>query len=91
MIDKYNDTTSKDNQLGFAINQAIDNLQNIVKDLPYGATNEELKETIKQTDTVLYTLISAVDKVDRAITEEEKPKNNVVEMVIEFFDNRRAI
>ena len=91
MKDKYNDTTSKDNQLSYAINQAIDNLQNIVKNLPYGATNEELKETIKQTDTVLYTLISAVDGIDRQIRDEEKPKSSPVKMVIEFFESGRAV
>ena len=84
MTNEYNDTKSLDNQLGFAINQAIDNLQNIVKDLPRGATKEELKETIKQLDTVFYTAISAVDNIDRQIMQEEKPKNSV-EMVIEFF------
>ena len=91
MKDKYNDTTSKDNQLGFAINQAIDNLQNIVKDLPYGATNEQLKETIKQTDTVLYTLISSIDGIDWQIRDEEKPRSNPVKMVIEFFESGRTV
>lgn len=69
-----------DDDLAFAINRAIGDLQNIVKDLPYGATNAELKETIKQTDTVLYTLISAVDGIDRQIRDEEKPKSSPVKM-----------
>lgn len=80
-----------DDDLAFAINRAIGDLQNIVKDLPYGATNAELKETIKQTDTVLYTLISAVDGIDRQIRDEEKPKSSPVKMVIEFFESGRAI
>ena len=37
-----------DDGLAFAINRAIGDLQNIVKDLPQGATTEELIQTIKQ-------------------------------------------
>lgn len=85
MTDKF----SKDDALGFSINQAIDNLQNIVKDLPRGATNDELKQSIKQIDTVLYTLNSNVDGIDRQIRDEEKPKSNPVKMVIEFFESSK--
>ena len=60
-----------DDDLAFAINRAIADLQNIVKDLPQCATTEEQVQTIKQTDTVVYTLISSVDEVDRKLHKEE--------------------
>ena len=79
---------STDDQLGFAINQAIGDLQNIVKDLPQGATKEELRETIKQTDRVVYTLISSVDNVERKLHKDEKDNSfnaNLIGAVDRFF------
>ena len=73
-----------DDCLAFAINQAIGDLQNIVKDLPQGATREELVQTIKQTDTVVYTLISSVDEVDRKLHKEEP--FNFIGAVSRFFE-----
>ena len=70
--------------LAFAINQAIGYLQNIVKDLPQGATREEQIQTIKQTDTVVYTLISSVDEVDRKLHQEEP--FNFIGAVSRFFE-----
>ena len=61
--------------LAFAINRAIGDLQNIVKDLPQGATKEELRETIKQTDSVVYTLILSVDEAERKLHKDEKDNN----------------
>ena len=61
-----------DDDLAFAINQAIGDLQNIVKDLPQGAAREEQIQTIKQVDNVVYTLISSVDEVDRKLHKEEQ-------------------
>lgn len=74
--------------LAFAINRAIADLQNIVKDLPQGATKEELMETIKQTDSVVYTLISSVDNVERKLNKDEKDNNfnaNLIGAVDRFF------
>ena len=74
--------------LAFAINQAIADLQNIVKDLPQGATNEELKKTIKQTDSVVYTLILSVDEAERKLHKDEKDNNfnvNLIGAVDRFF------
>ena len=73
-----------DDDLAFAINRAIGDLQNIVKDLPQGATTEELIQTIKQTDTVVYTLISSVDEVDRKLHKEEPI--NFIGAVSRFFE-----
>ena len=73
-----------DDDLAFAINQAIGDLQNIVKDLPQGATKGEQRQTIKQTDTVVYTLISSVDEVDRKLHQEEP--FNFVGAVGRFFE-----
>ena len=73
-----------DDDLAFAINQAIGDLQNIVKDLPQGATREQLIQTIKQTDTVVYTLISSVDEVDRKLHQEEP--FNFIGAVSRFFE-----
>ena len=73
-----------DDDLAFAINRAIGDLQNIVKDLPQGATMEELRETIKRTDTVVYTLISSVDEVDRKLHKEEPI--NFIGAVSRFFE-----
>ena len=70
--------------LAFAINRAIGDLQNIVKDLPQGATTEEQVQTIKQTDTVVYTLISSVDEVDRKLHQEEPI--NFIGAVSRFFE-----
>ena len=77
-----------DDDLAFAINQAIGDLQNIVKDLPQGATKEELRETIKQTDRVVYTLISSVDNVERKLHKDEKDNSfnaNLIGAVDRFF------
>ena len=74
--------------LAFAINQAIAELQNIVKDLPQGATKEELRETIKQTDSVVYTLILSVDEAERKLHKDEKDNSfnaNLVGAVDRFF------
>ena len=74
--------------LAFAINRAIADLQNIVKDLPQGATKEELRETIKQTDRVVYTLISSVDNVERKLHKDEKDNSfnaNLIGAVDRFF------
>ena len=74
--------------MAFAINRAIADLQNIVKDLPQGATKEELKETIKRTDTVVYTLILSVDDIERKINKDEKDTNfnfNLIGDVDRFF------
>ena len=73
-----------DDDLAFAINQAIADLQNIVKDLPQGASREEQVQTIKQTDTVVYTLISSVDEVDRKLHKEEPI--NLIGAVSRFFE-----
>ena len=73
-----------DDDLAFAINRAIGDLQNIVKDLPQGASTEELIQTIKQTDTVVYTLISSVDEVDRKLHQEEP--FNFIGAVSRFFE-----
>ena len=73
-----------DDDLAFAINRAIGDLQNIVKDLPQGATTEEQVQTIKQTDTVVYTLISSVDEVDRKLHQEEPI--NFIGAVSRFFE-----
>ena len=73
-----------DDDLAFAINQAIANLQNIVKDLPQCATKSEQKQTIKQTDSVVYTLISSVDEVDRKLHQEEP--FNFIGAVSRFFE-----
>ena len=74
--------------LAFAINQAIAELQNIVKDLPQGATKEELRETIKQTDSVVYTLILSVDEAERKLHKDEKDNSfnvNIIGAVDRFF------
>ena len=73
-----------DDDLAFAINQAIGDLQNIVKDLPQGATREEQVQTIKQTDTVVYTLILSVDEVERKLHKEEPI--NFIGAVSRFFE-----
>ena len=73
-----------DDDLAFAINQAIGDLQNIVKDLPQGASREQQVQTIKQTDTVVYTLISSVDEVDRKLHKEEPI--NFIGAVGRFFE-----
>ena len=73
-----------DDDLAFAINQAIGDLQNIVKDLPQGATTEEQVQTIKKVDTVVYTLISSVDEVDRKLHQEEP--FNFIGAVSRFFE-----
>ena len=70
-----------DDCLAFAINQAIGDLQNIVKDLPQGATTEEQVQTIKQTDTVVYTLISSVDDIEREIVKDEKCSNYIEKLI----------
>ena len=73
-----------DDELAFAINRAIGDLQNIVKDLPQGASRKELIQTIKQTDSVVYTLISSVDEVDRKLHQEEP--FNFIGAVSRFFE-----
>ena len=73
-----------DDDLAFAINQAIGDLQNIVKDLPQGATTEEQVQTIKKVDSVVYTLISSVDEVDRKLHQEEP--FNFIGAVSRFFE-----
>ena len=71
-----------DDNLAFAINQAIGDLQEIVKDLPQGATREQLRETIKRTDSVVYTLISSVDDIERKINKDEKDTNINVNLIL---------
>ena len=74
--------------LAFAINRAIADLQNIVKALPQGATKEELRETIKQTDTVVYMLILGIDEAERKLHEDEKDNSfnvNIIGAVDRFF------
>ena len=73
-----------DDDLAFAINQAIGDLQNIVKDLPQGASREEQVQTIKKVDSVVYTLISSVDEVDRKLHQEEPI--NFIGAVSRFFE-----
>ena len=75
-----------DDDLAFAINRAIGDLQNIVKDLPQGASRKELIQTIKQTDTVVYTLISSVDEVDRKLHKQDKEANFMIGVVSRFFE-----
>ena len=78
-----------DDTLAFAINQAIGDLQNIVKDLPQGATKEQLRETIKRTDSVVYTLIVDIDEAERRINKDEKDTNfsvNLIGAVSRFFE-----
>ena len=74
--------------LAFAINRAIGDLQNIVKYLPQGATKGELRETIKQTDSVVYRLISIVYEVQRKLHKDEKDNSfnaNLIGAVDRFF------
>ena len=75
--------------LAFAINRAIGDLQNIVKDLPQGASREQQVQTIKQTDTVVYTLVSSVDEVDRKLRKEEPI--NFIGAVSRFFERGTTI
>ena len=74
--------------LAFAINRAIGDMQNIVKDLPQGATKDELRETIKRTDSVVYTLILSVDEAERKLHKDEKDNSfnaNLIGAVDRFF------
>ena len=73
-----------DDDLAFAINQAIGDLQNIVKDLPQGASREEQVQTIKKVDSVVYTLILNVDEVERKLHKEEP--FNFIGAVSRFFE-----
>ena len=73
-----------DDDLAFAINRAIGDLQNIVKDLPQGAATEQQVQTIKKVDSVVYTLISSVDEVDRKLHKEEPI--NFIGAVSRFFE-----
>ena len=78
-----------DDDLAFAINRAIGDLQNIVKDLPQCASREEQVQTIKKVDSVVYTLISSVDEVDRKLHKEEPI--NFIGAVSRFFERGTTI
>ena len=73
-----------DDDLAFAINRAIGDLQNIVKDLPQGVAIEQQIQTIKKVDFVVYTLVSSVDAVDRKLRKEEPI--NFIGAVSRFFE-----
>ena len=76
-----------DDDLAFAINRAIGDLQNIVKDLPQGATKGEQRQTIKQVDTTVYTLISSVDKVEWRLNKDEKGTNYIEKLIDDTNNN----
>ena len=76
-----------DDNLAFAINQAISDLQNIVKDLPQGATNADMKDCISKVDTVVYSLISSVDDIEREIVKDEKGSNYIEKLIDDTNNN----
>ena len=81
---------TKDDDLGYAINHAIDELQNIVKNLSKGADNAELTKTMNDCDTVMFSLSDVMDKIDKEIRKEEHEKPmNLENMVANFFTKVR--
>ena len=80
-------TISIDDDLGYAINQAVDELQKIEKNLPRGASAKEVKESIKQVDNVVYTLISSVDKVEWRLNKDEKGTNYIEKLIDDTNNN----
>lgn len=74
---------SKDNRLGFAINLCIDELEQIVADLPRGASDEEITQTIKKLKACIGMLMSDVKRIECEL--ENKPIN-LENMVDSFFE-----
>lgn len=81
--DKLTVWDSKDNRLGFALNRAIDELDQIFLDLPRGASDEEITQTIKQLKACIGMLMTDVRRIECEL--ENKPIN-LENMTVDFFD-----
>ena len=81
----YEQTFSKGDRLGYAINYAIDGLEQTVKHLPKEATEEEISEAERQAKCYIGTLMTTIKEL-----EDEKPVN-MVNIVEQFFRNERAV
>lgn len=74
---------SKDNRLGFALNNCIDELEQTVADLPRGASDEEITQTIKKLKACIGMLMSDVRRIECEL--ENKPIN-LENMTVDFFE-----
>lgn len=74
---------SKDNRLGFAINTAIDELKEVVADLPMGGTDEDLRQAIRETKMQIGMLMESVRRIECEL--ENKPIN-LENMTVDFFN-----
>lgn len=80
----YEETFTKSERLGFAANDCIDKLEQIVADLPRGASDEEIAQAIRQTKACIGMLMSDVRRIECEI--ENKPIN-LENMTVDFFNN----
>lgn len=76
-------SNKKDDQLGYAINHCIGELEQVVKNLPKGATEAEITQTIRKTKIAIGTLMTDVRRIECEI--EGKPIN-LENMVGNFFE-----
>lgn len=84
---------TKDDDLAFDINQAIDNLECAVKNLPQGATNADVMKCAYTAETIGYRLISAarIAKERCANNEENNSLHiNLVDGINRFFSGSTA-
>lgn len=74
---------SKDNRLEFALNRAIDELDQIFLDLPRGASDEEITQAIKKLKACIGTLMMDVRRIE---CEMEGKPINLENMTVDFFE-----
>ena len=70
---------NRSDRLGYAINYCIDGLEQTVKNLPKGATEEEITQSIRQTKIYIGSLMTTIKEL-----EDEKPIN-LENMTVDFF------
>ena len=80
-----NNKFSKDDRLGYAINHCIGELEQVVKNLPKGATEAEITQTMRLIKIPLASLMSECKKIEDEIDNHI----NMVEFANNFFKARR--
>ena len=76
---------NRSDRLGYAINYAIDGLEQVAKQLPKGATEEEITQAERQAKIYIGSLMTTIKEL-----EDEKPVN-MVNIVEQFFRKEKAV
>lgn len=79
---------NRSDRLGYAINYAIDGLEQTVKNLPKDATEAEISQATRQAKCYIGTLMTSIREIE---CEMENKPINLENMTVDFFERIRKV